>query len=263
MIRKLTPAEMKAILHSINREQHFLYYSYLTFRKHNAVHYGQFTGRGELLGVLAYLRGLPFHHAFSVYPVQESFRIRPLLSFMKQELQLPDHTVGNFIINQDEMALLASQLDFLKPPKELLLMKHIHQEALPKEDGRVVHLGPSHYDRIESKMAELHTMAFTREELRHPFYGVMEQRELVAVGGYHIYNEDYVELGNIGTDVSRRRRGYGKRVCAELTRKGREVTPNVYLNVLRENEGAVRLYESLGYESICEQYIAEFAVGDA
>ncbi|MCM3339836.1 GNAT family N-acetyltransferase [Paenibacillus sp. MER TA 81-3] len=260
MIRKLTPAEMKALLDSINREQHFLYYSYLTSRKQNAVHYGQFTGWGELLGVLAYLRGLPFH-AFSVYPVQASFHIRPLLSFMKQQLQLPDDAVGSFIINEEEMALLASQLEFLKPPKELLLMKHVHQEALPQEDERVVHLGPSHFDQIESKMAELQTMAFTREELRHPFYGVLEHRGLIAVGGYHIYNDDYVELGNIGTDVSWRRQGFGKRVCAELTRKGREVAPHVYLNVMEDNEGAVRLYESLGYEPVCQQYIAEFTVG--
>lgn len=39
----------------------------------------------------------------------------------------------------------------------------------------------------------------------------MAQDELIAVGGYHIYSEDYVELGNIGTDVVWRRNGYGKK----------------------------------------------------
>lgn len=39
----------------------------------------------------------------------------------------------------------------------------------------------------------------------------MAQDELIAVGGYHIYSEDYVELGNIGTDVAWRRNGYGKK----------------------------------------------------
>lgn len=260
MFRELTPTELKVILSSINREQHFLYYSYLTFRKQNTVHYGQYTDQGELLGVLAFLRGLPFY-AFSVFPVQKSFCLRSMLSFMKEQLHLPNDAIGNFIINEEEMAVLASQLEFLKSPKKLLLMKHIHEEALPPVDKCVLHLGPPYFDLIESKMAELHTMAFTREELRHPFYGVMEQRELVAVGGYHVYSEDYVELGNIGTGVAWRRQGYGKKVCAELTRTGRLVTPNVYLNVLEENVGAIRLYQSIGYELVCKQYMVEFVIG--
>lgn len=55
MYRKLTAAELDVILSSINKEQHFLYYSYLTFRRQNTVHYGQYSDQGELLGVLAFL----------------------------------------------------------------------------------------------------------------------------------------------------------------------------------------------------------------
>ncbi|WP_227011847.1 GNAT family N-acetyltransferase [Paenibacillus lutimineralis] len=210
---------MKAILSSINREQHFQYYSYLTFRKQNTVHYGQYTNQGELLGVLAFLKGLPFC-AFSVFPVQKSFCFRLMLSFMNEQLNLPNDTVGNVIVNEEEMEALASQLEFHKSPKKLLLMKHIHKKALPPVDKRILHLGPPYFELIESKMADLGTIAFTKEELRYPFYGVMEQDELIAVGGYHIYSEDYVELGNIGTDVAWRRQGYGKKICAELTRWG-------------------------------------------
>lgn len=260
MFRELTSTELNEILSSINREQHFLYYSYLTVRKQNTVHYGQYTDQGELLGVLAFLRGLSFY-AFSVFPVQKSFCLRSMLSFTKEQLHIPNNAVGNFIVNEEEMAVLGSQIEILKPSKKLLLMKHMHQGVLPPADKQVVHLGPPYFELIESKMTELQTMAFTRDELRHPFYGVIKQEELIAVGGYHIYSEDYVELGNIGTDASWRRQGYGKKVCTELTRNGREVTPNVYLNVLEENVGAVQLYQSLGYELICEQYLAQFVIG--
>lgn len=259
MIRELTPAEMKSILISINREQHFLYYSYLTARKHNSVHYGEFTDQGELLGVLAFLRGLPFY-AFSVFPVEKSFCLRSVLSFMKEQLHLPDNAVGNVIVNEEVMAVLASQLELVKSPRKLLLMKHIHQEALPPVDTSVLQLGPPYFELIESKMADLETMAFSKEELQYPFYGVMEQHELIAVGGYHIYSEDYVELGNIGTDVRWRRQGYGKKICAELTRAGGRVTSNVYLNVLEENVGAISLYQSIGYELMCSQYMVEFVI---
>lgn len=257
MIRELTSAEQQSILSSINREQYFLYYSYLTARKHNSVHYGQLTEQGELLGVLAFLRGLPFH-AFSVFPVKKSFCARSVFIYMKEQLNLPEDAVGNVIVNEEAMALLASQLELVSAPKAMLLMKHIHQEALPPVDTSVVPLGPLYYDLIESKMADLDTMAFSQEELQYPFYGVMEQHELIAVGGYHIYNKDYVELGNIGVDIRWRRQGYGKKICAELTRAGLHVTSNVYLNVLEDNVGAISLYQSIGYELICKQYMVQF-----
>lgn len=259
MIRELTEAEMKAILRSIQREQHFLYYSYLTARKQNTSHYGQFTEEGKLLGVLAFFRGLPFY-AFAVFPVEKTFCLQSVLSYMKKELNIPNHAVGNVIVNEAVMEVLTSQLKLVKSPKKLLLMKHVHLNALPQEDTSVLRLGPPDFELVESKMAELETMAFSKEELQYPFYGVMEQSELIAVGGYHIYSEDYVELGNIGTDIRWRRQGYGKKICTELTRAGRRVTPNVYLNVLEENIGAISLYQSIGYELICEQYMVEFSI---
>lgn len=259
MFRELASSEWKTILHDIDREQHFLYYSYLTFRKQHTVHYGQFSEEGELIGVLAYLRGLPFY-AFSVYPIQPSFDLKSLLAYAKEQLQLPDDAIGSFIVNEAEMKSLASQLAFIQTPKQLLLMKHVDAEALPPMDKQVLHLGPPYYKKIESKMAELNTMAFSREELHYPFYGVVEQSDLIAVGGYHVYSQDYVELGNIGTDAAWRRRGLGKKISVELTRRGRSLASDVYLNVLEENEGAIRLYQSIGYEVICRQYIAEFLI---
>ncbi|WP_127590462.1 GNAT family N-acetyltransferase [Paenibacillus lautus] len=259
MIRRLLPEELGRLLETINREQHFLYYSYLTFRKNHTVHYGQFSECGELLGVTAFLKGLPFY-AFSFYPLQTSFRFRSVLTRMKRDLELPDGAIGSFIVNEDEWEGLNPEIDVMKPPAGILLMKHRQLEDLPLGDDEVFRLDPSYFDLIESKMAEFHSMAFAREELQNPFYGVVQDRKLIAVGGYHIYSDDYVELGNIGTDAAWRRQGYGKKVCAELTRKGRAITPDVYLNVLEENLSAVRLYQSLGYGTVCKQYIVEFAL---
>lgn len=259
MIRRLFSEELEIILASINREQHFLYYSYLTFRKKHTVHYGHYSEHGELLGVAAFLKGLPFY-AFSVYPVQKSFRPQPVLALMKQELGIPDGAVGSFIVSKDGWAFLGLKVDVKKPPKGIWLMKHLHPGDLPAQDEAVFRLGPSYFEQIESIMTELGAMAFAREELQNPFYGVVHDQELIAVGGYHIYSEDYVELGNIGTEPAWRRQGYGKKVSAALTRAGRAVTSDVYLNVLEDNLNAVRLYQSLGYETICEQYLVEFAL---
>ena len=76
MIRRLLAEELGRLLETINRERHFLYYSYLTFRKNQTVHYGQFSECGESLGVAAFLKGLPFY-AFSVYPFRHRFGFGP------------------------------------------------------------------------------------------------------------------------------------------------------------------------------------------
>ena len=136
-----------------------------------------------------------------------------MLTRMKRDLELPDGEIGSFIVSEDEWEVLNPEVDVTKPPAGILLMKHRHLEDLPVGDNEVFRLDPSYFDMIESKMAEFHSMAFAREELHNPFYGVVQDQELIAVGGYHIYSDDYVELGNIGTDVAWRRQGYGKR-CA-------------------------------------------------
>ncbi|MGG3281592.1 GNAT family N-acetyltransferase [Paenibacillus solani] len=259
MIRRLRPEELDILLASIKQEQHFLYYSYLTYRRHGSVHYGQFLESGELLGVLAYLKGLPFH-AFSVYPLQPQFQLGSVLAHIKQELNLPRSTEGSFIVHADEWKVLSPEVDVIKPPTEIWLMKHVNSESLPLTAEEVILLGPAHFDRIEDKLADIQAMAFAKEELQNPFYGVLRNQELVAVGGYHIYGQDYVELGNIGTDRGWRRQGFGKKVCAELTRRARDISPHVYLNVLGSNTAAIQLYQSLGYVTVCKQYMVTFAV---
>jgi len=259
VIRRLLSEELDKLLGSINQEQHFLYYSYLTYRRHVSLHYGQFSESGELLGVLAYLNGLPFH-AFSVYLLKPQFQLRSVLAHLKQELDLPGNAEGSFIVHADEWQMLSPNVDVTKPPTEIWLMKYVNSEGLPLTAEEVIPLGPAHFDRIEDKLAEIQAMAFAKEELKNPFYGVMQDQELVAVGGYHLYGQDYVELGNIGTDRGWRRQGFGKKVCAELTRKALDISPHVYLNVLGTNTAAIQLYQSLGYVTVCKQYMVTFAV---
>lgn len=89
-----------------------------------------------------------------------------MLAFMKDELHLHNHAVGSFIINEQELQVFASQLEFYSPPQKLLLMKHIHEDVLPTAYKHVMHLGPAHFQRIEAKMNELQTMAFSKKNYR-------------------------------------------------------------------------------------------------
>jgi GNAT superfamily N-acetyltransferase len=86
------------------------------------------------------------------------------------------------------------------------------------------------------------------------FYGVYEGGELVAVGGTHLVSPTYgvAAVGNVFTHPVHRNRGYGmattSAVVEELLRQG---IRDIILNVGQANEGAVRIYERLGFERYC------------
>ncbi|SFJ17709.1 GNAT family N-acetyltransferase [Thermoflavimicrobium dichotomicum] len=257
--RRLKQKEMDYILKNIEKEKQLLFYTYLTVRQKKTIHYGQFSDDGELLGVIAYLKGLPFH-AFSYYFIKENVKIRPLLSYIKDDLSIPDDSIGSTLIHEWEKTFFSSQIELIHPMKEMLLMKHVDLTCLPPADDRVIRLDPTHFRLIKLRMTEFKAMAFSEEELNLPFYGVVQNEDLIAVGGYHVFDHDYVEVGNIGTVEHMRRKGWGKRISAELTRKGREISEDVYLYVFSDNTPAIRLYESLGYQVISKPLLTEFYI---
>ena len=60
--------------------------------------------------------------------------------------------------------------------------------------------------------------------------------------------ERRIHLARILVDPAHRARGFGKRLTLQLLERARESrAPRISLNVIRENERALRLYQSLGF----------------
>lgn len=80
-----------------------------------------------------------------------------------------------------------------------------------------------------------------------PYYCVKEKGRIMSAAGVHIVTPQIAQLGNIVTDPSCRRRGYGiactAEVAAHLARTGRVIS----LFVLADNAPAIRMYEKLGF----------------
>lgn len=257
MLRRLTETELDALLGHISKDEHFLYYTYLTSRRSRSIHYGHFSPEGEMLGVLAYLRGMPFH-AFSVLPLSDRFAIEPLVKRIQSDAMLPSGAEGSFILSEEVRRRLEPQLHSVIHYRPLMTMMHPDPGSLPPADGQVVPLKPEHKERIVKRMREFQSIAFTEEELQYPCVGIFEDDELVAVGGYHVYSAEAAELGNIGTIASRRGRGYGAKITAELVRTAARLTSYVLLEVFNDNEPAIRLYRSLGFEQVNQLYMTSF-----
>ena len=85
------------------------------------------------------------------------------------------------------------------------------------------------------------------------FFGVYEEGALVAAAGTHLVSpkEGAAAIGNVYTRRDRRARGLGRAVTAAVMGELAGIE-TVGLNVRADNDAAIRVYESLGFERHCE-----------
>jgi ribosomal protein S18 acetylase RimI-like enzyme len=138
--------------------------------------------------------------------------------------------------------------------------EHMWRMVLPPQrfqpiEGQCIRLSPAHQELL----AELYTLggggAFDLTQVqRGAFYGILVGNRLVSVAGTHLVSPGYgvAAVGNIFTHPEYRGRGYGtattSAVVAELLAGG---IRDIVLNVSQNNEGAIRIYERLGFERYC------------
>ncbi len=140
-------------------------------------------------------------------------------------------------------------------------MRHVDESKLISTTN-VERIIESDYDACATFIQKNGMNYFAAKELEtNPFCGIKHEGEFVSVGGYHFFDSQLVELGNIITCPSNRGKGYAKAVTSELVRMGLQCSPNVYLSVLAHNKAAVRLYETLGFDVFVQSYMIEFPIG--
>lgn len=83
------------------------------------------------------------------------------------------------------------------------------------------------------------------------YYGIRRANELISAAGVHVYSPQYkvAALANIVTHKHYRRKGYAKTVVSGLCKNLLRTVEHVGLNVKVDNEVALRLYRSLGFET--------------
>lgn len=125
-------------------------------------------------------------------------------------------------------------------------------ERLPPPDPAVEPLGPGDVDDVLALLAaDPDREGFFVPQLlgfgHH--HGIRAGGRLVAMTGVHVLSERFgvAAIGNVATHPDHRRRGYARRLVATQCHGLVRVVPVVGLNVADGNEGARRLYESLGF----------------
>jgi ribosomal protein S18 acetylase RimI-like enzyme len=130
-------------------------------------------------------------------------------------------------------------------------------------DGRAVRLAKADVPALQQLYAdgeesgESPDFFYPAMVTRGVFFGVYEQRELVAAAGTHLVSRDEgaAAMGNIYSRRDRRGCGLGRSVTAAVMRELADIE-TVGLNVRADNGAALSLYESLGFVRHCRFYEA-------
>lgn len=94
------------------------------------------------------------------------------------------------------------------------------------------------------------------------YYGYFENEELIGIAGIHIYSPEYrvAAIGNVTTHPEHRGKGIATQVtyklCTELLKK----VDIIGLNVMPDNEAAIRSYKKIGFEVTAEY--EEYCLGN-
>lgn len=257
---RLKNYQIEELLTKLTKDKNMLIYSYITARRQNVTFFGQYKGN-QLVAVMAYLKGMPFH-AFAFYFEEEepleNIDLDGLMNYIKNELDLSEDVRGTTIASERELMLLKLNQKVEFEAKDYL-MKHINDEKLV-EDHLTTLLDESYFYDIKEISEKVDMIAFSEGEMKKfPFVGIIEDDKLVSVASFHIYDDSIVEIGNIGTIEEKRGKGYGKIVTSAVTRIGKEICKDVYLLVFAENISAIKVYEALGYQTIATPYFVEFS----
>ncbi|MBY0053152.1 GNAT family N-acetyltransferase [Brevibacillus agri] len=245
----------------ISLEQSYILYGNVALRAERSL-FAADVEEGELRAVGSYLQGMPFH-AFSLqlFAAERDYEVTEMLNYFREHpaVDLAAGQTGVFAV--PHACLKRVTIPGTLSQREMQLMKLVRPEKL---------LAPGESRLLASAEAEVAVelaqrigmISFRAEEVvEMPHIALFsEQDEPMALAGFHVYEEAFVEIGNIGTSEKHRQKGLGTQITSDVSRLGLEKSPNVYLMVFADNPQAIRVYEKLGYETVSSYAFVEFAL---
>ena len=87
------------------------------------------------------------------------------------------------------------------------------------------------------------------------YYGIKKEGCLVAMAGERIKMDGYTEVSGVCTHPDCRRQGYARGLTAHVSHKIQEREETTFLLVRKENIGAIKLYEKMGFKKAGYKYL--------
>jgi ribosomal protein S18 acetylase RimI-like enzyme len=160
-------------------------------------------------------------------------------------------------VQEDTLAEIARHA-VIAGTKHMWRMRWTGAPPAPPPGETVTRLDASHVDQLLSLYAdgndsgEAPDFFFPAMMSDATFYGIFEDRALVAAAGTHLVSRDegIAAIGNVYTRRDRRGRGYGRAATAAVLHALQGIE-TIGLNVRADNDGAITMYERLGFVRHC------------
>jgi ribosomal protein S18 acetylase RimI-like enzyme len=124
--------------------------------------------------------------------------------------------------------------------------------APPSVEHQIEDLNISHIDEMLA-LTELNKMGRFRRRAPElgSYIGIHESGQLVAMAGEGFRFPGYTEISAVCTHPDHRGHGYASSLVSALIQKITKRGETPFLHVGKENTGAIRVYEKLGFKTRC------------
>ncbi len=138
-------------------------------------------------------------------------------------------------------------------------------ESRMTDDLEILRLDMSHKQKLLKLYSESYPDNYFDDRMLETgkYYGCIQKGEIVCVSGVHVHSSKYniSVLGNITTHPEYRGKGIVAAVTTKLLRELRDEGNMIALNVKNDNFAAIKCYNELGFETVCEYEESIFTKG--
>jgi ribosomal protein S18 acetylase RimI-like enzyme len=134
----------------------------------------------------------------------------------------------------------------------------VYHGAIPDRDAAAdaVALGPEHARQALDLALLTRPGPFgPRTPELGEYFGYFEQGRLIAMAGERMHAGEFREISGVCTHPDYQGRGLARRLMLKLMRRQMQRGETPFLHVMRDNVGARRLYERMGYRNYLEYVV--------
>lgn len=129
---------------------------------------------------------------------------------------------------------------------QMLLIKALQPQP---SDINIVKLGKQHVPEMLALTIQTNPGPFLSNTIAFGNYeGVLDNGKLVAMAGQRLHSHNFVEISAVCTHPDYLGRGYASQLILSQIRQIQANSKTAYLHVKRDNERAIKIYQSMGFE---------------
>ena len=155
--------------------------------------------------------------------------------------------VDNFFI-VGEKPELSNQLQL---NKELVCLQMIVYNPIDIAiNDPIIKLSEEHIDALYELVNLVQPGYFKKKTaLLGNYYGIFKNEEIVSVTGERMRMNDFIEVSAVVTHPNHTGKGYAKQLVIHAVNEIFKQNKIPYLHVIKDNRGAIQLYEKLGFST--------------